>query len=107
MQDLLPHAAQQLQAQFGAGGHSWSQIRCAAPDRLPLVGPVGASGVWVCTAMGSRGISLALLCAELLAAGLMGEPLPLEQRLARALGTQRLAHKGWATQAGVDPAELA
>ena len=107
LQDLLPHAAQQLQAQFGAGGHSWSQIRCAAPDRLPLVGPVGASGVWVCTAMGSRGISLALLCAELLAAGLMGEPLPLEQRLARALGTQRLAHKGWATQAGVDPAELA
>ena len=87
---------------------NWSQIRCAAPDRLPLVGPIGpAPGLWACTAMGSRGISLSLLCAELLAARLMGEPLPLEQRLAQALGTERLATKAWATQTAADPAELA
>ena len=105
---LLPEAARQLQAQFHAGLQNWSQIRCAAPDRLPLVGPIGpAPGLWACTAMGSRGISLSLLCAELLAARLMGEPLPLEQRLAQALGTERLATKAWATQTAADPAELA
>jgi len=108
LRDLLPEAARQLRAQFDAGVHSWSQIRCAAPDRLPLVGPIGpVPGLWACTAMGSRGISLSLLCAELLAARLMGEPLPLEQRLARALGTERLTTKGWAAQAAADPAELA
>ena len=105
---LLPEAARQLQAQFDAGVQNWSQIRCAAPDRLPLVGPIGpAPGLWACTAMGSRGISMAILCSELLAARLVGEPLPLEQRLAQALGTERLATRAWATQTISDPAELA
>ena len=35
--------------------------------------------------MGSRGLSFAALCAELLVARLHGEPLPVEQRLADAL----------------------
>ena len=76
-------------------------IRCASPDRLPLVGPVltntdqvngeGSAGLWLSTAMGSRGLSFALLCGELLAARLHGEPLPVEQRLAQALGSERLS----------------
>jgi len=107
LRDLLPDAARQLQPHFHAGVHHWSQIRCAAPDRLPLVGPIGPlPGLWACTAMGSRGISLSLLCAELLAARLMGEPLPLAQRLALALGTERLATKAWAAQTASDPVEL-
>ena len=63
---------------------------------LLLVGvwaPVDAAhlpGLWACTAMGSRGLTLAVLCAELLAARLQGEPLPLDPRLARALGSERL-----------------
>jgi tRNA 5-methylaminomethyl-2-thiouridine biosynthesis bifunctional protein len=40
--------------------------------------------------MGARGLSLALLCGELLAARLQGEPLPLDAKLAKALGTERL-----------------
>ncbi len=107
LQSLLPHSAAQLAAHFNgdlnserSGLHSWSQIRCAAPDRLPAVGPwAPASGpsqppessrLWACSAMGARGISLALLCAELLAARLHGEPLPLEYRLAQALALERL-----------------
>jgi len=73
---------------------SWAAVRCTAPDRLPIVGPVDANalpGLWVCTAMGARGLTLALLCAELLAARLQGEPLPLDARLAQAMGTARLA----------------
>ncbi len=72
---------------------TWAAVRCTAPDRLPVVGPVDAAtlpGLWACTAMGSRGLTLAPLCAELLAARMHGEPLPLDSRLARALGTERL-----------------
>ena len=91
LQTLLPGTAQHLAAVFADAAQlqSWSQIRCASPDRLPLVGTI-APGLWVSTAMGSRGISLAVLCGELLAARLHGEPLPLEQRLAQALGMERL-----------------
>jgi tRNA 5-methylaminomethyl-2-thiouridine biosynthesis bifunctional protein len=41
--------------------------------------------------MGSRGLTFAALCGELLAARLHGEPLPLEPRLAAALDTARSA----------------
>ena len=47
-------------------------------------------GLWASTAMGARGLTLALLCGELLAARLQGEPLPIDARLAKALGTERL-----------------
>ena len=40
--------------------------------------------------MGSRGLSFAALCGELLAARLHGEPLPVEQRLADALLPQHV-----------------
>ena len=64
-------------------------------DRLPLVGPAdegGSSGLWFSVGMGSRGLSLAALCAELLAARMGAEPLPLEYSLARKLDTQRVRH---------------
>ncbi|NMM92324.1 FAD-dependent cmnm(5)s(2)U34 oxidoreductase, partial [Rhodococcus sp. SRB_17] len=99
LQDLLPGTAPALQAAFdpaAPGGaqavRAWASVRCTAPDRLPIVGPVDAAalpGLWVCTAMGSRGLTRAVLCGELLAAQLQGEPLPLDARLARALSTQR------------------
>ncbi len=108
LQTLLPAAAQQLQASFApyldmpgpqaisASApplQSWAAVRCVAPDRLPIVGPVephALPGLWVCTAMGARGLTLALLCAELLAARWHDEPLPLEGKLARALAAERL-----------------
>ncbi|RYF72780.1 MAG: hypothetical protein EOO29_27810, partial [Comamonadaceae bacterium] len=56
-------------------------------------GPVDAArpGLWVCTALGSRGLSFATLCAELLAARWHGEPLPVPAAWARGLDTARLA----------------
>ena len=71
----------------------WAGVRCTSRDRLPVVGPVDASalpGLWVCTAMGARGLTLSLLCGELLAARLMGEPLPVDAALAKALDSARL-----------------
>lgn len=95
LQKLLPDAAPALQAAFDPAApndaqrvQAWSSVRCTAHDRLPIVGPIDAAalpGLWVCTAMGARGLTRAVLCGELLAAHLHGEPLPLEARLAQAL----------------------
>ena len=100
LQQLLPQAAPTLQAAFAspspsdtAAVRAWASVRCTSTDRLPIVGPVDAQalpGLWVCTAMGARGLTRAVLCGELLAALLNAEPLPLDARLARAMGTERL-----------------
>jgi tRNA 5-methylaminomethyl-2-thiouridine biosynthesis bifunctional protein len=85
LQTLLPQCAKTL-TQPPLTLRAWAGVRCATPTRLPSVGPVGtADGVWVCTGMGSRGLTFAALCAELLAAQLHSEPWPIEQRLAKAL----------------------
>ena len=91
---LHPAAAQALAPAFADGSaQTWVGVRCASADRRPLVGPLDEAtlpGVWVSTAMGSRGLSFAALCAELLAAQWHGEPLPLPTSLARALDTRRV-----------------
>lgn len=102
---LLPAIAQQLEPTFMRGEvRAWSQIRCTSRDRRPLVGFVDDAGVApesfqssstpgslaILTALGSRGLSFAALCAELLAAQLHAEPLPLPHKLARALDARRV-----------------
>lgn len=86
-------------------------LRCVAPDYLPMAGPlldaallnerypVGSrqsadqfpwlSGLYVNTAHGSKGLLTAPLCAELIAALLENEPLPIDAGLARALDPNR------------------
>lgn len=90
---LLPAAAQCLQTAFQQGTvQHWQGTRCVTHDRLPLVGPLdtGATpSLWISAGMGSRGLTFAALCAELLAAQLCGEPLPVPQSLARSLLVQR------------------
>lgn len=92
---LHPGAAQALQEPQALGQmQAWAGVRCASSDRRPLVGPADPqqpTGPWVCTALGSRGLSFATLCAELLAAHWHGEPLPVPAAMARALDTRRLA----------------
>ncbi len=97
----------------------WNGTRCTVADRVPLVGPLaglqdlygepGDAGAkaaasagaqakagehpspapWVCTAMGARGMTLAVLCGELLAAWVHGEPLPMTTSLAAKLQADR------------------
>ena len=80
-------------------------FRCVAPDRLPLVGALPDPGVpgrcerlhdvprWPglfgLLGYASRGLIWAPLAAELLAAQLEGEPLPLEMALVDALDPAR------------------
>lgn len=90
---LLPHVAHQLEAAFANGTvQGWTGIRCASTDRRPLVGehnPTDLPGVWLSTAMGSRGLTFAALSGELIAAQVHGEPLPLARKLARSLSAIR------------------
>jgi tRNA 5-methylaminomethyl-2-thiouridine biosynthesis bifunctional protein len=90
---LLPAAAAALAPDFAQHRvQSWHNARCVSADRLPLVGPVHAGqddGLWVCTGLGSRGLSFAVLCAELLAARWGAEPWPLPASLARAFEPRR------------------
>ncbi|MCF8153046.1 MAG: FAD-dependent 5-carboxymethylaminomethyl-2-thiouridine(34) oxidoreductase MnmC [Rhodoferax sp.] len=93
LRHLLPATAASLAPEFEHGqARAWAGVRCASPDHLPLVGALDEStlpGVHVCTALGSRGLTFAVLCAELLAAWLHHEPLPLEKRLADSLRASR------------------
>lgn len=93
LRTLLPAAARALAPAFEPGAaQGWGGTRCVSVDRLPLVGPLedGARPtLWISTAMGSRGLSFSLLCAELLAARLGAEPWPVEASLARFLHARR------------------
>jgi tRNA 5-methylaminomethyl-2-thiouridine biosynthesis bifunctional protein len=94
LHQLLPPVAATLATAFAQAGQtqSWAGVRCTVPDRLPMVGPLDTErcpGLWVSTGMGARGLTLGVLCGELLAAWLHAEPLPLEPRLASQLQAAR------------------
>ena len=94
--NLIPGLAAPLQALFERPGavHDWAAVRCTTPDRLPVVGPLQRQtlpGLCISTALGARGLTLALLCGELMAAWLHAEPLPIEAKLAQALRAERLS----------------
>jgi tRNA 5-methylaminomethyl-2-thiouridine biosynthesis bifunctional protein len=89
----------------------FDQVRCVAHDRTPMAGPVcdeaqaldaGASlqgahldelprlqGLYCLAALGSRGLGLAPLLGELIAAHAEGEPLPVERALADSVDPGR------------------
>ena len=64
-------------------------FRPMSPDRLPIVGALPQEGLWVLNGFGARGLVWASLCAELLAAQIGGEPLPLEAELVAAVDPLR------------------
>ena len=89
VRQVLALAATMMETAIARGQvRSWSGVRCASADRRPLVGEL-APGLWVSTAMGSRGLTFSALCAELMAARLHAEPLPIEARLAHAIDAAR------------------
>ena len=98
---LEPHTATALAPLFATVGtdtprvHGWAGVRCGVHDRLPMTGrvPDTPDGLYMNTAMGSRGLTLGLLCGELLAAQWHGEPLPIEARLAKFLDATRFKSK--------------
>jgi tRNA 5-methylaminomethyl-2-thiouridine biosynthesis bifunctional protein len=93
------------------GATSRTGWRCRTDDRLPLAGaaPLAAPppqtridlprfvprepGLFVLTALGSRGITWAPLCARVLAAAVTGAPMPLEASLLDAIDAARYASR--------------
>ncbi|MFO1242585.1 MAG: FAD-dependent 5-carboxymethylaminomethyl-2-thiouridine(34) oxidoreductase MnmC [Rickettsiales bacterium] len=59
-------------------------LRTVTPDRLPIVGAL-EEGLYLSLAHGSRGLLSAPLAAELIAAGIFGEPLPCDADVTAAL----------------------
>lgn len=99
---LLPDAAAALQAQWQQNlAQAWAGVRAALPDHLPAVGAwptaaaqaAGLLPLQLLTGLGARGLSLSVLCGELLAAQLHHEPLPLEPAQAQRLAAQRWQRK--------------
>jgi len=99
--------------------HDWSGVRSTCPDRLPLCGPMALQsakasittptldptssstpaacaapdhGLYVVSALGSRGVALCTLMAEVLSAHLNGEPQAVPKRLLKAIDPQRFAN---------------
>ena len=97
LEALLPEAGRALAHQWENGQvAAWRGRRWSTPDRLPVIGPLHQDaypGLWLSGAMGSRGLTFCVLAAELLAAQLCGEPLPIEKRLARLLDPARVRTK--------------
>lgn len=64
----------------------WAGWRAAVRDRLPVIGPIAqAPGLWLACGFGSRGLTWSALAAELLAARLNHEPIPLERGLLKKI----------------------
>lgn len=87
----LLHATLDVESASLGGRVGW---RFQADDRLPLAGPVPReSGLFLCTALGSRGITWAPLLGAVLASCITGDPAPLPVSLLRALDPVRFERR--------------
>ncbi len=87
---VLPALADRL---AGRAVADWTAVRATTQDYLPLAGPApgAAPGLVVLTGLGSRGLCLAPLLAEHLAAEAMGAASPLPRALAALVHPGRFA----------------
>jgi tRNA 5-methylaminomethyl-2-thiouridine biosynthesis bifunctional protein len=95
--------------------HGRAAIRCSTPDHLPMVGavpdcskqteqyqdlykalpakhfpqPTNHTNLFMLCGLGSRGLTTAPLCAEILASQILNEPIPLSNNLLDALNPNR------------------
>lgn len=97
---LHPAAASALAPQWDTGeAQPWTGIRAVLPDHLPAVGAWMDDGAahapdaplppHLLCGLGVRGISMSVLAAELIAAQLHAEPLPIARSLAAKLRASR------------------
>lgn len=121
LSDNFPSVFNQLNAEQRTMGNlkGRTSVRCTSPDYTPIVGPVCVEddflkdfaalkknrkwrfyqdgkfhdGLFVNVAHGSRGLSSAPLCAELIAAMIEGEPWPMPEHQALMLHPSRFLVK--------------
>ena len=79
-QGLLAYSEGDLRALIKAG--DFVGVRCVAGDRLPIIGALTQRpGIFLATALGSRGILWSALAAKLITAQLLGDDFVLLARL--------------------------
>lgn len=87
--DKLTHALPQFQDKIDPTTlQGRASIRGQTPDYHPMVGQV-SDGIFVCSAMGSKGFALAPLCGEILGAIITNEPLPIPTTMLTKLDPKR------------------
>ena len=100
--------------------HGRAAIRCSTPDHLPMVGavpntskqltqyhdlykalpakyypqPINHDNLFMLCGLGSRGLTNAPLCAEILVSQILNEPLPLSSHLLDTLNPNRFLIRG-------------
>jgi len=77
---------------------AWTGVRCASVDRMPLVGPVSddpdQQGLYSLVALGSRGLSVAGICAKALSEWIdLGHVECLPNDLVKTMDPRRFAYK--------------
>ena len=65
--------------------HRWAGVFGLVPDLMPVVGPHPTrEGVWVAGGYSGHGNVLGLMCGDLVAQAIVGEPHPLLERMSPA-----------------------
>ena len=90
LSELLPAVAETLAPQWNDPTQirAWNGVRCASINRLPKLGPLDEKrfpGLHMLSALGSRGLTLALLCAQLVVDRIEGKPPSLSDALIKAM----------------------
>jgi tRNA 5-methylaminomethyl-2-thiouridine biosynthesis bifunctional protein len=88
--ELLPAVADKLASQWNDTTQikAWNGVRCASINRLPKLGPLDEQrfpGLHMLSAMGSRGLTLTLLCAQVVADRMEGEQPAVSEALLKAM----------------------
>lgn len=92
LNNSFPELADQLPPKSTWQGRA--SLRALPRDSMPVVGAVPQmNDVYVLAGLGSKGFSFAPLCAELLAAQILGEALPMTDKLAAAIRPDRFIKK--------------
>ena len=85
IQGALEAFAEVLVGRKPAITHRWSGIFGLVPDLMPVVGPhPRQDGIWIAGGYSGHGNVLGLMCGDLVAEAILGEPHPLLERMAPA-----------------------
>ncbi len=85
IQGALDDFAEALLGRMPTVTHRWSGVFGLVPDLMPVVGPhPGRDGLWVAGGYSGHGNVLGLMCGDLVAQAIGGEPHPLLERMSPA-----------------------
>ena len=82
IQDALDNFVEQILGRRPEVTHRWAGVFGLVPDLMPVVGPVpGRDGLWTGGGYSGHGNVLGLMCGDLVAKAIAGDPHPLLDRM--------------------------